>query len=165
MPNQVLTTCIHADRVIHAGDIGSDQIITDLQSLAPVTFVRGNIDPVNVFPSQSKFILKSWKIFVQHIGWEKGEPTKDLKEIVNLDRYEIVVFGHSHQPLCLLLDETIYLNPGSCGPRRFNSDCTFSEILIDEKKIDIRIYKLTDKTEIFLHKTFKKNNGKLYDCS
>tara|TARA_Y100001960_G_C14753429_1_gene869850 strand:+ start:437 stop:934 length:498 start_codon:yes stop_codon:yes gene_type:complete len=164
LPNEVLTTCDDADRVIHAGDVGSEAIITDLESLAPLTFVGGNIDPVNGFPSQSKLILNTWKIFVQHIGWEKGKPFKELKKNVDLGEYEIVVFGHSHKPLCSLIGETIYLNPGSCGPRRFDSDCTFCEICIDENVIDIRFYKLTDKKEKFLQKTFKKTNGKLYDC-
>ena len=57
----VLSSCCGADRVIHAGDVGSDEIIVDLKSLAPVSVVRGNVDTGEKLPSQSELILKSWK--------------------------------------------------------------------------------------------------------
>lgn len=161
----VLSSCCGSDRVIHAGDVGSTEIIVDLKSLVPVSVVRGNIDTVDTLPSHSELILKSWKIFIQHIVWGRGEPSKDIRSIVDSGGYEIVIFGHTHTPLCLLIEKTLYLNPGSCGPKRFKSDCTFAEILMDENKVHISFYKITSGTKMFLEKRFEKRNGKLYDCS
>ncbi len=163
--NHVLSACCAADRVVHAGDVGSSEIIVDLKSLVPVSVVRGNIDTVDTLPFQSELILKSWKIFVQHVVWERGNPSKDIRSIVDSGGYEVVIFGHSHTPLCLLIEKTVYLNPGSCGPKRFQSDCTFAEILMDEDNLRISFYEITSGTKMFLKKRFEKRNGKLYDCS
>jgi len=165
LTNQILSACHGADTIIHAGDVGSSEIIADLESLAPLTVVAGNIDTTESLPSQSKLLLKSWKIFVQHIGWEKGKPSKDLNSMVDSGGFEIAIFGHSHIPLCMLIEQTIYLNPGSCGPRRLKSECTYSEIIMNEDSLDVTFYKVNSRLEIFLKKKFEKRNTILYDCS
>ena len=86
--------------MIHAGDVGSREIITDLESLVCLTVVGGNIDPIDFLPSESELSLKSWKIFVRHIVWENDMPSNYIRRKVDLDKFEIVIFGHSHKPLC-----------------------------------------------------------------
>ena len=163
--NHVLSSSCCADRVIHAGDVGSDEIIVDLKSLVPVSVVRGNVDMEKNLPTHSELTLQSWKIFVQHIVWERGEPSKEIRSIVNSGGHEVVIFGHSHMPLCVLLDNTVYLNPGSCGPKRFQSECTFAEVLMNEDMLRISFYEITSGKKMFLEKRFEKRYGKLFDCS
>ena len=78
--------------MIHAGDVGSSEIITDLESLASLTVVGGNIDPIDFLPSESELSLKSWKIFVRHIVWENDMPSNYIRRKVDLDKFEIVIW-------------------------------------------------------------------------
>lgn len=102
--------------IIHAGDIGRPEVISDLRKIAPTTAVRGNIDKgewAAAYP-QTEFVKLGGKVFyVLH----------NLAEL-DLDPaaagIDVVVSGHSHQPKIETVDGVIYLNPGSAGPRRFS---------------------------------------------
>ena len=102
--------------IIHAGDIGRPEVISDLRKIAPTTAVRGNIDKgewASAYP-QTEFVKLGGKVFyVLH----------NLAEL-DLDPaaagIDVVVSGHSHQPKIETVDGVIYLNPGSAGPRRFS---------------------------------------------
>lgn len=102
--------------IIHAGDIGRPEVISELGKIAPVTAVRGNIDRdewAAGYP-QTEFVkLAGRLIYVLH----------NLAEL-DLDPtaagIDVVVSGHSHRPKIETVDGVIYLNPGSAGPRRFS---------------------------------------------
>ena len=104
------------DHIIHAGDIGRADVISELRKIAPVTAVRGNID---------------------RDEWAAGYPQTELVELAGRFFYvlhnlaeldldpkaagiDVVVSGHSHQPKIETIDGVVYLNPGSAGPRRFS---------------------------------------------
>lgn len=103
------------DLILHAGDIGGEEILTSLAQIAPVHAVRGNTDDG---------------------PWAAGLPETEVAEaggvhfyilhdISRLDldpaaaRFQAVVFGHSHKPTVYRRGGVLYLNPGSIGPRRF----------------------------------------------
>ncbi|MBI2738806.1 MAG: metallophosphoesterase family protein [Rhodospirillales bacterium] len=101
--------------IIHAGDIGRPEVISDLATVAPVTAIRGNIDTGDWaagYPATARVTLGGRTIFVLH----------NLKEL-ELDPatagIDVVVSGHSHRPKIETVDGVLYLNPGSAGPRRF----------------------------------------------
>ena len=102
--------------IIHAGDIGRPEVISELGKIAPVTAVRGNIDRdewAAGYP-QTEFVkLAGRLIYVLH----------NLAEL-DLDPtaagIDVVVSGHSHRPKIETVDGVVYLNPGSAGPRRFS---------------------------------------------
>lgn len=104
-----------SDLIIHAGDIGRLEVIEQLAALAPVKAIRGNIDQAawaDEFPETEVVQANDTLIYVLH----------NLKAL-DLDPqaagFRVVVSGHSHQPKIEEKAGTLYLNPGSAGPRRF----------------------------------------------
>ena len=104
------------DHIIHAGDIGRPDVISDLRKIAPVTAVRGNIDGgewAAGYP-QTEFVKLGGRFFyVLH-----NLAALDLDPVAA--GIDVVVSGHSHQPRIETVDGVVYLNPGSAGPRRFS---------------------------------------------
>lgn len=125
------------DRIIHAGDVGDPAILATLQKLAPVTAVRGNIDIepwAKALPVTATLEVDGSKIFVLH-------NCNDLKG----GRFEMVVSGHSHQPVCETVNGVLYLNPGSAGPRRFRLPVTLALVDTDADPWHIEFVTLTAK--------------------
>jgi putative phosphoesterase len=102
--------------VIHAGDIGRPEVISELRKIAPITAIRGNIDRgewAAEYPHTALVKLGGWSIYVLHNLNELGlDPTA-----AGID---VIVSGHSHQPKIETIGSVVYLNPGSAGPRRFS---------------------------------------------
>ena len=101
--------------IIHAGDIGRPEVISELRKIAPITAVRGNIDRgewAAKYPHTALVKLGGRSIYVLH----------NLKGL-DLDPaaagIDVVLSGHSHRPKIETLGGVVYLNPGSAGPRRF----------------------------------------------
>lgn len=116
------------DIILHAGDIGSPQILGQLQSIAPVYAVRGNADKAwttGLAPTLSVELF-GIKIFMAH---QKKMIPKDTR-----DR-DLVIYGHSHKYEKLQKDGQIWLNPGSCGRRRFALPVTMAVLTTSENGI------------------------------
>ena len=109
------------DHILHAGDVGTADILVELEALAPVTAVYGNTDDGELrarLPRTATVRLDGFDIVVTH-GDELGSPTPaGLHE-----RYpdaEIIVYGHTHEARLELVDRTVtVMNPGAAGPGRF----------------------------------------------
>ncbi len=140
LPREVVGFCKGADHIFHAGDMGSDSILPELEGLAPVTCVLGNVDAPGSAPIRSKTIMGGCRILVQHIVWERGGPSAELQALLGEDDVDLVIFGHTHRPLCRMVDETVFFNPGSCGPRRFNLPRTVGEVILDSSGGWFRIF-------------------------
>ena len=104
-----------SDCIVHAGDIGDPKVLEELETLAPVTAVRGNNDKgawARRIAQTAALRLAGIAIYVLH----------DLAEL-ELDPgaqgFRVVVSGHSHRPLVEERTGVLYVNPGSPGPRRF----------------------------------------------
>jgi putative phosphoesterase len=102
--------------IIHAGDIGRPEVISELGKIAPVTAVRGNIDRdewAAGYP-QTEFVKLAGRLFyvLHNLAELDLDPTA-----AGID---VVVSGHSHRPKIETVDGVVYLNPGSAGPRRFS---------------------------------------------
>ena len=112
----------HVDHILHAGDIGSDDLLVALEALAPVTAVYGNTDGFDIrrrCPQVAKIELDGFYITVTH-GDQFGTPTPAVLHAEYPDA-DIIVYGHTHRPLLELVDRTVtVMNPGSAGPRRFD---------------------------------------------
>ncbi len=120
------------DHIIHAGDVGSPEVLTVLRAVAPVTAVRGNCDLeawAEVLPSQAEVTLGSARILVGHVGHRllKRSGSDDLGAPGAI---AAVVFGHSHLASVEERDRVLYLNPGSAGPRRFGRPRTVARLQI-----------------------------------
>jgi uncharacterized protein len=109
------------DHILHAGDLGPLDLLTDLEALAPVTAVFGNTDGDDVrrcLPQVATLELDGFDIVVTH-GDQLGSPTPEKLNAAFPDA-QIIVYGHTHRPLLTLVDVVVtVMNPGSAGPRRF----------------------------------------------
>ncbi len=127
-----------SDVIVHAGDIGSVEIISKLKKIAPVKAIRGNVDKekwFDEFPETLEFMVGDKKIFVIH----------NIKEIdFNLKekKFDIIINGHSHKPVIKKENGVLYLNPGSACKRRFNLPVSIAKLLIMGDKISAKIIEL-----------------------
>jgi uncharacterized protein len=104
-----------SDFIIHAGDIGSTEILARLRDIAPVTAVRGNVDHeswAKQIPETNVLEAGGIAIYVLH-----DLQQLDLKP--EAARFAVVISGHSHIPDQQTKNGVLYFNPGSAGPRRF----------------------------------------------
>jgi len=127
------------DAIVHAGDIGSANVIAELQSIAPVTAIRGNIDKdawANAFPKVEVIEVDGRYIHILH-------NLNDLDLDPVAAGFDVVISGHSHQPKCETIDGVLYLNPGSAGPRRFKLPIAVARLSITASGIHARIEELT----------------------
>lgn len=110
------------DHILHAGDVGPAEILTELEAIAPVTAVYGNTDGWDLrarLPQVASIRLDGFDIVVTH-GDQLGSPTPEKLNAAFPDA-EIIVFGHTHRPLLTLVDVVVtVMNPGGAGPQRFN---------------------------------------------
>jgi len=109
------------DHILHGGDVGKPEILTELEALAPLTAVYGNVDGPDVrarLPQVAILELDGFEIVVTH-GDQFGSPTPAQLHAA-FPKAEIVVYGHTHRPLLELVDRTVtVINPGGAGPGRF----------------------------------------------
>ncbi len=123
---QVFDVFKEVDHILHGGDVGKPEILTDLETLAPVTAVYGNVDDRELrsrLPQVAEVELDGFAIVVTH-GDQFGHPTPH-KLHAAFPRAEIIVYGHTHMPLLELVDRTVtVLNPGAAGPARFRLAAT-----------------------------------------
>ena len=110
------------DHILHAGDVGPPEILTELEAIAPVTAVYGNTDGWDLrarLPQVASIRLEGFDIVVTH-GDQLGSPTPE-KLNAAFPEAEIIVFGHTHRPLLTLVDVVVtVMNPGGAGPQRFD---------------------------------------------
>jgi uncharacterized protein len=127
------------DHIIHAGDIGRPDVISELRRIAPVTAVRGNIDRDDwaaAYPETDLVKLGGRFFYVLH-----NLAQLDLDPVAT--GIDVVVSGHSHQPRIETIDGVTYLNPGSAGPRRFSLPIALATLDVSGKEIRPRLVSLT----------------------
>jgi putative phosphoesterase len=108
--------------IVHAGDVGSPDVLAMLKAIAPVFAVRGNVDTqpwANDLPRATVVEAGAANFYVLHNLHEL-----DLKP--EAAKFDFVVSGHTHQPEQRTENGVIYLNPGSAGPRRFHLPVTLA---------------------------------------
>jgi uncharacterized protein len=123
------------DRIVHAGDVGDPDILIELGVIAPVTAVWGNVDYElrSKLPETARLELGGVPIAVMH-GQQLGSPTP-ARVVAALPGAGLVVFGHSHRPLIEWVGQTLAVNPGSAGPKRFSLPVTVAIVEIEEGKL------------------------------
>jgi uncharacterized protein len=128
---EALEALVGSDMIVHAGDVGSPEVLRGLEEIAPVMAVRGNNDRgpwAEKLPLRDDFELGGASIYVLH----------DLNEL-DLDPraagFSVVIAGHSHQPRCEERNGVLFFNPGSAGPRRFKLPISVGRIAIDGARV------------------------------
>ena len=123
------------ERIVHAGDIGSQEVLDALARVAPVTAVRGNNDRgawARNLPETAVVEVDSVALYVLH----------DLHEL-DLDPrvagFAAVIAGHSHQPRVEQRDGVLYVNPGSAGPRRFRLPISLARLTVANGRVKAEV--------------------------
>lgn len=104
--------------ILHGGDIGCDEIIFELESIAPVTAVLGNNDVGMSYRETEVLVLEERKFLIHHILVPRS-PHNGIRARLEEEQPDVVVFGHSHQIHNEQIGRTRYLNPGYAGKPRF----------------------------------------------
>lgn len=109
------------DHILHGGDIGDRSVIMQLESLAPVTAVSGNVDGYerSGIPQETVIELGGRRIALRHILYKGGKLTKEGRAFLERERPDVCIFGHTHQPKAQRFGAILLFNPGSAGPKRF----------------------------------------------
>ena len=124
---QIVTGC---DAIIHGGDINNQKILDQLSALAPLYVVRGNNDKewAEHLPESITIQIEDCVVFVVHN--KKFVPSE-------LHGIDVVIFGHSHKYAEQMIDGRLWLNPGSCGKRRFDQEITLAILTTNGKELSV----------------------------
>jgi uncharacterized protein len=127
-----------SQHIIHAGDVGSPEILERLSVIAPITAVRGNVD-------KDPWARKLPEIDVLEIS---GICIYVLHDLTKLDLnpkaagFDVVISGHSHIPKHETREGILYFNPGSAGPRRFKLPITVGKLIVNGASVHAEIVEL-----------------------
>ena len=134
------------DYIFHAGDIGDRCVIDQLEQIAPVTAVSGNVDDDGQcgFPSEAVIELAGRRIAIRHILYEGGKLTNDGRAFLDREQADICVFGHTHKPKIEWFGKTLLFNPGSAGPKRFSLPRGIGRLTIQREKMLSKLIRLSD---------------------
>lgn len=127
------------ERIIHAGDIGPEDILERLSAIAPLHVVRGNND-------RDAWALELPEAIVVRVGGLEIGVTHDRKvahQFSLLNGCSVLVAGHSHKPMIEEGSGVLFVNPGSAGPRRFSLPITVGRLIVDGNKVEARIVELS----------------------
>jgi putative phosphoesterase len=129
------------EHIIHAGDVGTAAIISELEQIAPVTAVSGNTDSMLPLKEIEVFELGRHKFLLQHIVDPQMPPIL-LSNRVQQEKPDLIVFGHTHKPFNKKIEGIWYLNPGYAGRMRFNLERTVALLHFQHEKIRPEFLKL-----------------------
>jgi len=128
--------------ILHAGDVGGDDILDELETIAPVRAVYGNTDPPGQPRLETAIDLEigGLRVHVSH-GHEVGSPTPAKL----LERYDadVIVYGHTHKQLVTNEGGRWVVNPGAAGARRFNLLPSVARMTIVQGEVSISLIELS----------------------
>jgi hypothetical protein len=129
------------EHIIHAGDVGTAAILTELERIAPVTAVYGNTDLMLPLKEIEVFELGRHKFLLQHIV-QPHTPAVLQSERVRREKPDAIVFGHTHKPFNQTIEGIWYFNPGYAGKTRFGMERTVALLHFQRGKIKPEFLKL-----------------------
>lgn len=126
------------EMILHAGDVGGNEILDELRMIAPVKAVHGNVDPDDdpQLPPAVTLEIGGLMIHVSH-GNELGTPTP--AKLMAIYAADIIVYGHTHRPLVMRNGTRLAVNPGAAGPRRFDLTPSVAILTIVEGEAEVEI--------------------------
>jgi len=138
MRPQALAALEGSDLILHAGDVGTQQIFDALRNIAQVIAVEGNIDVGRWSPRLPPFVrvdCEAVNIYMLHV-------IDHLDIDPAAEGIKVVIYGHSHKPLQEVRNGVLYLNPGSAGPRRFDLPVSVAILQIEGDSVQAEIITL-----------------------
>lgn len=134
------------DEIWHAGDIGNKETADKLSAFKPLKAVYGNIDSAEIrqsYPKNLIFECEEMKVFITHIGGYPGRYEKEARQLIESEKPEIFISGHSHI-LKVIYDKKhklLHINPGASGNSGFHHLITAVRFVIEGKDIkDLEVF-------------------------
>lgn len=134
----VHTALAGVELILHAGDVGGDDILDELALIAPVHAVYGNTDAPGD-PRLAESITRTVggvTIHVSH-GHETGRPTPE--KLLATYAGDVLVYGHTHRQLVVRAGDRLVVNPGAAGPRRFDLRPSVGRLTIENGSVEVEL--------------------------
>jgi hypothetical protein len=129
------------DEIWHAGDVGTSEVLDQLEAIAPLKAVYGNIDGRAVrirYPEHQRFMCEEVNVWITHIGGYPERYTPQLRRIITANPPQLFICGHSHI-LKVMNDKKLnllHINPGAAGKQGFHKVRTLVKFEIEGKQIN-----------------------------
>ena len=126
------------DLILHAGDIGKAEVLTELKKIAPVAAIKGNNDTgdwARRLPAVRTVKVGQHRLYMIH-------NVNELDFSPAARQFRVVVSGHSHKPSIIEKARVLFVNPGSPGPRRFKLPLAVGKIRVDGAQVSAEIIEL-----------------------
>ncbi len=129
-------------QILHAGDVGPAEVLTELGTIAPIRAVYGNTDAPGRpdLVERIEEVIDGVRIVVTH-GHELGSPTPP-KLVGAYPSADVIVYGHTHQQLVTKAARRVVVNPGAAGPRRFKLQPCVAKLYIWQGQADVELIPL-----------------------
>lgn len=129
-------------QILHAGDVGPADVLTELATIAPIRAVYGNTDAPGRpdLAERIEDVIDGVRIVVTH-GHELGSPTPP-KLVGAYPNADVIVYGHTHQQLITKAARRVVVNPGAAGPRRFKLQPCVAKLYIYQGQADVELIPL-----------------------
>lgn len=131
-------TLAGVDLILHAGDVGTPDVLDRLEAIAPVRAVYGNVDGTPVrhrAPEHQRLRVDGVRIWMTHIGGRPGRWAKGIGPALREERPDMFICGHSHIlriERIKSLGGLLYLNPGAAGRQGFHTTKTCVRLVIED---------------------------------
>lgn len=136
---QALEALRGVEHILHAGDIGAPEVLDALRTVAPLTVVRGNMDHApwaRALPRTASVEIGGTLLYLVHdLGHLDVDPAAA--------GIAAVVCGHSHKPASEERRGTLFINPGSAGPRRFLLPVSLARLRVRDGRVQGEIVYLS----------------------
>ncbi len=130
------------DVILHAGDVGGEDILTELRIIAPVYAVYGNTDPIDDPSLENTFVVNHGGLDIRVIhGHQLGSPTP--AKLIAAFTEPVIVYGHTHRQLITNARGRLVVNPGAAGAKRFNLEPSVARLTITNGEPEVELVSLT----------------------
>ncbi|MCZ7649408.1 MAG: metallophosphatase family protein [Planctomycetota bacterium] len=123
------------EEILHAGDVGKPEVLERLRLLAPVSAVKGNVDVCVKELNLPSFLIRDLhgvSILITHYSGMPEQPLPPVAAVLRAEKPRLILSGHTHMPLIAEHGGVLFVNPGSCGPRRFRTPISCGLLTIQE---------------------------------
>jgi uncharacterized protein len=130
------------DWILHAGDVGDDDILDELETIAPVLAVRGNTDWIDNprLPAERHLVISGVAVHLSH-GHEVG--AKPITLLAAYGDADVIIYGHTHRELITQVEGHLIVNPGAAGARRFDLMPCVGIMTIENEKATVELIRLS----------------------